>query len=66
MSPFDQVGAKMGKSTRSVYWGRAVKTGRTDLVGDMLKWALWVTPTVTLKFSPSAYFRAFCATKNAK
>ena len=24
----DQVGAKMGKSTRPVNWGRAVKTGR--------------------------------------
>ena len=33
-----QVGAKMGKSTRPVYWGRAVITGRT-VVGDMLQWA---------------------------
>ena len=34
----------MGESTRPVYWGRIVITGRT-VVGDMLEWALWVTPT---------------------
>ena len=34
-----QVGAKMGKSTRPVYWGRTVITGCT-VVGDMLEWAL--------------------------
>ena len=28
----------MGKSTRPIYWGRTVKTGRT-VVGDMLQWA---------------------------
>ena len=39
----DQVGAKMGKSTRPVYWGRSVIAGHT-VVGDMLEWALWVTP----------------------
>ena len=33
-----QVGAKMGKSTRPVYWGHTVITGRT-VVGDMLQWA---------------------------
>ena len=33
---FEQVGAKMGKSTQPVYWGRTVKTGRT-VVGDMLQ-----------------------------
>ena len=38
-----QVGAKMGKSTRPVYWGRSVITVHT-VVGDMLEWALWVTP----------------------
>ena len=31
----NQVGAKMGKSTRPVYWGCTVITGRT-VVGDML------------------------------
>ena len=40
----NQVGAKMGKSTRPVYWGHTVITGCT-VVGDMLEWALWVTPT---------------------
>ena len=39
----NQVGAKMGKSTRPVYWGRSVITVHT-VVGDMLEWALWVTP----------------------
>ena len=39
-----QVGANMGKSTRPIYWGRTVTTGRT-VVGDMLEWPLWVTPT---------------------
>ena len=34
---FYQVGAKMGKLTRPVYWGRTVITGHT--VGDMLDWA---------------------------
>ena len=38
-----QVGAKMGKSTRPIYWGPTVITGRS-VVGDMLEWALWVTP----------------------
>ena len=33
----------MGKSTQPVYWGRSVITGHT-VVGDMLEWALWVTP----------------------
>ena len=42
-SPY-QVGAKMSKSTRPVYWGRKVITGCT-VVEDMLEWALWVTPT---------------------
>ena len=31
-----QVGAKMGKSTRPVYWGRTVIMGHT-VVGDMLE-----------------------------
>ena len=39
-----QVGAKMGKSTRPVYWGRTVITGHT-VVGDMLEWALWASHT---------------------
>ena len=39
MGPYsDQVGANMGKSTRPVYWGRTMITGRT-VVGDMLEWA---------------------------
>ena len=33
----NQVGAMMVKSTRPVYWGRTVITGRT-VVGDMIEW----------------------------
>ena len=40
----------MGKSPRPVYWGRTVITGRT-VVGDMLEWALWVTPTASYAVS---------------
>ena len=46
-SPCSQVGAKMWKSTRPVYWGRAVITGRTE-VGDMLEWALTMCSTMFL------------------
>ena len=32
-----QVGAKMGKTTRPVFWGRAVKTGFTKVNLDILE-----------------------------
>ena len=40
----------MGKSPSPVYWGRTLITGRT-VVGDMLEWALWVTPTASYAVS---------------
>ena len=49
----------MGKSTRPVYWGRAVITGCTE-VGDMLEWARRMVTLCAHMAEPAGGVNAKC------